>query len=220
MVFKRFPRRFRKRYFKRFPIKKMIAKQLEKNVEWKSYTTDLLYQYGAIGSSWIEQGISENIAEGVTENTRVGRKLTIKSIEIRGVISQGSVGGITDDAYNVIRMVIGHFNGNTAAPMTAAGIGIDMQIDRHSHTLTKLVKKYLDKYITLVPANVITAGYTPQLKMFKYYKKFPKGITVHYGDDTSSHYDHNLVVSMISDSAAAVDPGFINGYMKVSYTDA
>jgi len=211
------PRTFKpkSKNYKKAPVSKAVkayvARTLDNKIEDK-FITKALTTVGSIGTSWTE--IYPGIIEGTAgDSNRIGRRLSIKSIEIRGVLKPA-------DAYNVVRMVLSV--SSSASPMVGSGVGIDDPLLKPSY-IGKVLKRVLfDKYILLNQGLIdsATTEYTPKLVPFKYYKTFKKPIIVTYADSLSTTFDKILVLSIISDSIIASHPVFTNGYIVMRYEDA
>lgn len=204
-------------------VKKYVSRVMDKQIEDKIKTGSLQATFAILPNvAWSEYPIT-NVSQGIGKGGRIGNKIRVKSVEINGVIAQGSNELITDDAWNVMRIILGLYNGvNT--PLTSANLSInDVMRTDYSSAKGTLRQKYLDKY---VPLNVVSTeqgagdGYTPQVKLFKYYKRFKRPILIEYADDAVTYPNKALVLSMISDSVAVTHPGFINGWWCVTYEDA
>jgi len=217
-----------KKYYKRSANKRSVTmarikKYVDRNIENKQTTGSMVTSFGSLSSSWIEVDPT-SISQGVTGNTRVGRKVRIKSLEIRAVISSGANELLTDDPYNVVRICIAWWSGAAAAnPLFVTGTTIDAPIRKNLGTRNYLLRKLIDKYVTLTVTSTEKGGgdgYTAGLRQFKYYKSFRKGVLITWGDDTVSYPDKRLIISMISDSAAITNPGVIRGYFVLTYEDA
>lgn len=204
------------------PIKRYVNRVVRKNTELKGYGIELPSVFASVGTTWNEQ-VMLNPAQGTAEIQRVGRKIKIHSIEVKGVLAQGSNETALDDSYNVMRIVIGLFDGDETTPLATAGANMHAIIQKQYATRGALLRKFFDKYIVL---NVQASepgdgdGYAPQVKSFNYYKRFKKPITMTWGDDTVNYPDQKLMMCVLSDSNAVVNPGFIAGYWMVRYTDA
>lgn len=214
-------RRGRKSRRSKLASKAYVNKKIDRMIEDKVQQSSLVASFGTITTAWNELVLSLP-AQGVAENNRLGRKYIIKALEIKGVLCQGSGSNITpDDTYNVVRIVIGLYNQSSTTPLSGLA-SLVTPITKTHFTQGRLIRKYYDKYITLVVTSVNTANnnYVPQLKNFKYYKRFRKPLIINFGDDTTNFPDKYLVMSAISDSAAPTNPGFIAGYIKCTYEDA
>lgn len=225
-----FHRKYKPKYTKKYsgyrstrsvprPVKRYVLKEIHKNIENKSQQSALVDNFGSISNSWSELVVC-NPAEGTQENQRVGRMITIRSLEIKGIICNGASGTLTDDPYNVVRVVVALWNGADVSPLGGGIANINSPITKTYFSGGNLIRKYLDQYIPLEVTGTEKGqgdGYTPQLKQFKYYKKL--NIKLYYAANDQTLYDKLLIVSMISDSSAVPHPGFVAGYIKVTFED-
>lgn len=213
---------YRQKYVPR-PVKQYVQKALDRNTENKYKVLNMVTQYGTVTSTWNEAGLN-TIAQGVAKEQRIGNKIRIKSLEIKGCISSGANELLTDDAYNVLRVILGLYRGSSVTPLATSGRGLNdpLRTDYLSAN-GLLIKKYMDKYITLPVTGTEQGagdGYTPSVKNFTYYKRWKKGILIQWSNDTTNYPSANLVLSMISDSIAVTNPGFVAGYAVMTYEDA
>lgn len=202
-------------------VKKYVNKVVHSNIENKYFVTDMVTGYGSIPSAWVERDVCYPVqGDGISDRT--GQQIKIRSIEIKGVIAQGSSESAVDDAYNVLRIVLALYNGQDFTPLGALAT-MNQPITTEFNTAGQMRKKYMDKYIAL---NVVSTeqgegdGYVPQVKSFKYYKKFKRPVTIRFGDSGTVNQQNRIVLSMLSDSAGVPNPGFVAGYMKVLFEDA
>lgn len=201
--------------------KKWVKKQIEKDVEHKVITRSLRTSFGSVSTSWTEVDLS-TMPAGTSSGLRIGRKVKLTSLEINGILGPGASETLLDDAYNVFRIRIATYEGG-GAPMTAASIALDQPV-RHDLSTAgpNLIKTYMDKY---VPLNVAATekgggdGYAASLRKFKYYKKFKNPIEITFADETATYPNKRLIMSCLSDSGAAVNPGFSTGWILLRYTD-
>jgi len=202
-------------------VKKYVTKALDVHTEDKYLTDALATDFASVSTDWIEKNMALP-TQGVTNTQRVGAKIRVKSLEITGVLAGGADESLLDDAYNVMRCVIATYNAGVSTPLGTAAVTIDEPIMVQTSSST-LKRKLLDKYIHF---NVVSTeqgegdGYTPQLKQFKYFKRFPKGLLITFSDSTVTYPNTRLIMSMISDSAAVPNPGFVHGFWKICYEDA
>lgn len=214
---------FRLRRQNKGSIRRMVKNIIDRNVENKQTTGNMVSSFSSLTSTWTEIDPT-NIIQGTSGNTRIGRKIKVKGLEIKCVISSGANELLTDDPYNVVRIVIGIWNGSGgASPLGTALTTIDAPIRKQLGTRNFLIKKLLDRYVTLMVTSTEKGGgdgYTAGLRLFKYYHKFRKPLTITWGDDTATYPDRRLIISMVSDSSAITNPGVIRGYFVMSYEDA
>ena len=148
----------------------------------------------------------------------------MKSLFFKRVIAQGSSQLLTDDAYNVVRIVVAVWKGNTGqTPMTSAGAAMNTPLIQVALNGMDLERVLMDKYIPLtVTGNEKGSGdgYTPMLKNVQFYHKWTKAQNIYFGDNGNLLPDRRVVVSMLSDSAGSPNPGFLCGYLLARWEDA
>jgi len=204
-------------------VKTYINNKLDKIMEDKFVNfslTDVTYGFPSVGNAWTERELNL-VAAGTESNQRTGRRIKLKSLEIKGTLAAGASGNVLDDPYNNMRIVIGLYDEST--PLTTGSATMFLPIMRTLGTNGSLIKKYLDKFVAL---NVTSTekgqgdGYAPQCKTFKFYKKWKKGIFIDYIGTDADDGTKFLYMSCISDSAAVPNPGFVTGYILLKYEDA
>lgn len=183
------------------------------------YVTLALSSYfGSVSTSWTEVDLLQNISQGIGLGSRDTRRIAIKSLTVYGILSPG-------DANNVMRIVIALWgrgiSGNVGTPFATAGSGMSSLLQKDSESEAyRMIRKYYDKYKVLNYNGVTT---TPtdiaNNRIFKYYKRFRKPISIIYSGTTAILANRTLVMHAISDSAAIPNPGFIHGFIRVRYEE-
>lgn len=205
------------------PVKRFVYKALAKHTEDKFTSSNLAY-LSSIGNAWIE-AVQGNPSQGTDKNTRIGNMIKIKSYYLNGVIAAGANGNLADDAYNVVRVVLGVYGGiATGTPLQTAGLTLDSVIRTDwQNARGTLIQKIFDKYIPLTVTSTEKGGgdgYAPGLKRVKLYHKFKKPLTIQWNDNSNSYPNKKLILSVISDSSAVTNPGFVAGYQVCNFEDA
>jgi len=218
--------RSKKRFYKKSKtvpraVKTYVTKTLDKQTEDKVMYYTLQGLYTTIPNTWTERSLCTPVV-GTSGGDRIGRRIKIKSIQIKGVLTGGQDELLTDDSYNVVRLVLATFNyPSGTTPLATYAATIDQPLIKNIN-LAALRRVYFDKYIPLSCTSTEKGGgdgYTPMPKLVKYYKKF-NNLYVTFGDDTVASPDKRLFLSAISDSAAVTHPGFVNGFILIKYEDA
>ena len=79
-----------------------------------------------------------------------------------------------------------------------------------------LLRKFIDRRISLVSPGKDSTGYMTAQRLVKIYYKFRKPIAIDYSAAT---VNRNLVLSIVSDSSAVPSPGFTSGYVYLTFKD-
>lgn len=200
-------------------VKKYVRRAIDRTVEDKYRIIPLnTSAWSSINNAWKDISL-ESIQSGTAEGQRVGNRIRIKSIEIKGTLQGGQTGSAADDPFNSLRFVFAHWSGyNYTTPMASSGLNINSVINKD--TAKQLQRKYVDRFMTLTAPNPLTVGYQPAVRVFKWYHRFARPIVITYSDINTVNANSCLALSVISDSAAIPNPGFINGFAKVVYEDA
>ena len=126
---RRFVRKFRprRRFYRR---RRFFRPRPEKKVS----TSTLHTNFGSIGSIWIEQDLLAPIIAGTSSfSERIGRKISVASVQIKGVLFGGAQGSLgADDYFNSIRLCVLGFHqdksGSAITPLSSSGLTISSVI--------------------------------------------------------------------------------------------
>lgn len=208
---------------------KFVKREIDKAVEDKYITGDLGTMagasFGAVSTTWQDANVSDLITQGIARTNRIGNKIRLKSFEMYGILGSGAFEFLTDDPYNVMRIIVGLWDSQITTPMASSGMSINGYLGKacSGNTAENLVWKFYDKFIPLMITSTEKGagdGYTPQIKTFHYKKLFKKPIPITWSNASPQISNHKLIVSMVSDSSASVHPGVVNGWYKLTYEDA
>lgn len=225
MVFKRksFRRgrgRFRRRAKVSRPMRSFVHRVIDKSNEQKLNTWTASTTFASISTTPTELNFA-SLNQGTDIINRIGRKIKVLSVQLRAVMAAGASQVALDDPYNVIRVVLATWSGNTTTPLTSASATVSSVIDsRNGFQLMR--RKYVDKMVPLSVASTEKGagdGYVPKMTMLKFFKRF-KNLYITYSDAGATSCTKTLVLSMLSDSSAAPHPGCIAGYVRFTFTDA
>lgn len=207
-------------------VTRIAKRAVWKAAETKSVTyTNVSSTYGSVSTTWVENNF-EGVGQGTARDQRVGAKIAIRSLWIEGIFTQGSNGTSADDMWNVLRIVIALWRkeaGTTPFASQAVTVpGLNHPIVKGDDTCIGMIKKYYDKTFKLETNGVERAsgdGYCPRLYKFKYYKRFRKPIVMTWPGNNGADPNCRLRMSMLSDSTAIVNPGFISGFSRITFKD-
>lgn len=202
------------------PIQRYVKAAIDTTQESKEWVGSLASYFGAVGTTWVELSVGAPVV-GTSHQTRIGNKIRIMSIEIKGVVTGAAGGTALDDAWNVMRVVC-H---STTTPLTATPLAsntITINTPINHYTIGTLNKVYYDQYFTFSNGEHSLAddGYVPQLKKINFFKRWKEGLPIEFKGEDVAQPSRLLWVSMISDSALAVHPGAVNGWIRVTWKDA
>ena len=217
------PRRYMRPARSGYQTKKIAAqvnKAIVAKAEKKMNMFELNTSFSAVGTSWVE--LSYNPVFGSTATARVGNKIAITELSFQGVLVGGQSNLALDDNRNWFRIVLGIWkNPSSTGASTHTVLNLNsfpssLQID-HQTQPTLLYKLY-DRTFTLTSPGRDSTGYIPPQRMVTYTHHFKKPVVITW-DAMSSIPDKQWFLSMISDSAAAPNPGFVSGALKVTWID-
>ena len=183
--------------------------------------------FSSQGTTWGEVDLLNFFGQGPEPNERIGNEIELIGLGIKGNLVGGSANTAFDDPYNVLRLIVAEWDytiDNTSGhPMGhKQSNGFD-----YWDLLTKKIngeglhKKYLDKNIVITsPSTNITTGYIPGHKRIERYILLNGTKVKWFGNNIDSPRNMCLCVSMVSDSLASPNPGFVDGQMILYYKDS
>jgi hypothetical protein len=198
-----------------------VVRVLRSIAEQKFVWRNMSSSFTSVATTWVELDLAD-IGQGNNSSTRVGNSVFLRSCLVDMVLAQGSAESALDDAYNVIRVVCGRYLGGglSETPLTDGSATLHSPIERFVFTRGRLVTKYVDKYVPLEVTSIEQGGgdgYCPGLVHCRFL--IPLNFEVVWGTDATTYPDTMIILSMISDSAATVNPGVVAGYSLVLFTD-
>lgn len=221
----------RRRFYRRRPyvprsVRSYVRRVVSSNVENKRSIFDLSTSYSSVPVSWNEVNLNR-LPQGVDVFSRVGRRINVRSIEIKGVLCQGTAGSPADDPYNVVRVILGLYTGpHDVGPLFASStLTVNSPVSTWdvggSSSNQRMIRKYWDRYFSFSsPSPRNDSGYVPATTPFRYFKRFVKPMFIQFGDGTANSADKWFWLSMVSDSATIPNPGVISGYCVLTFEDA
>ena len=220
---RRFVRRARPARTRRIKTIARVARRVVRRmVELRRLTpVALTTSMGSITTTWNEISLCDTIAVGADLNHRVARKIAVTSFYLDGVLSGGQSNLATDDRFNTIRFILGLWR--SRVPCATEGLNISSMINKSGFGFTggvSLIRKYRDFKVILSTPGADSTGYLPAVRKFKIYVKFRRPITISFPATTATTtQDKYLILSVISDSVAPPNPGFISGTYSISWFD-
>lgn len=186
---------------------KLIAKCKRRQVA-------LVDDFSAIGASWNILDVPYT-ACGTDIGNRIGRVINLRRFFLRGMLVGGQSNLVTDDSYNTVRMVC--FVGR-AGLVTAdwAARNID---DPVLPGVDGVKQVLVDRVITLQVPALDSTGYIPATKHVAWETNL--SLQVEYGEAAASvpAGSDSLYLALVSDSAAAPNPGFTVGFHCLLWQD-
>lgn len=171
-----------------------------------------------LSSVWTEKSYTTAtfIPTGTTSLARVGTKIAITGFYLQGTLAGGQANSALDDRVNTVRMILGLWT--SATPMATIGTAnpLDAPLLKNLNSGGLLLRKYLDRRISLVSPGRDSTGYMTAQRLVKIYYRFRKPIVINY---SASAVNRNLVLSIVSDSSAVPSPGFTSGCVYLTFKD-
>lgn len=211
--------RFRRGGYKR--LKRTIQRVITSNYEKKYVEGQMFTTFNSIGNTWTELDLT-NITQSVGNIGYTGTTYRIKSIMFYGLLQSGTTGTATDDDTNLVRIILANWKDAAGGtPVASAGVTLLSQSPNKATGALHLQRKFMDRTVTLINqcADFDGTGYIPQMKKIKYFKRFRgKGLPIVH-EHNNTHQLNHIYLSMISDSSAVPNPGFITGWWRIKYID-
>lgn len=207
---------------RRYVSPRYIRSVVYKMSENHQSTGRLSNDFASVGASWIEIDMLAGIQEGTDIFNRVGRKISVTSLEIKGVLMGGAVGGGTlDDLYNNLRLLIYTGcqvkSGSAITPLLTANFPISQPLRKYTYPFLSHVYRNMFIGITNSPVDADTAA--PGHRKINIFIKFRKPLVCNFSGSGTNVNQTQLWVSMISDSATIPNPGFTVGYYSLNWKD-
>jgi len=125
-------------------IKNIVHNEVKKDVEIKQHTDGFTYTavYGAIAGT-VTDHITD-IAQGVTDTTRVGDELTLKHIQVRGCVFNGATNNTND-----IRIIVFQYKNSDNAPIMDNLLQNSVISGTTRSAYSARAQDYMNEYIVL-----------------------------------------------------------------------
>jgi hypothetical protein len=91
-----------------------VRRAIASNIENKRAAYDLTQYFNSVPNAWAELNLTR-ITQGTDVFAHIGRRVNVRSIEIKGALAQGAAGGAFDDPYNCMRIILGLWTGLASA---------------------------------------------------------------------------------------------------------
>lgn len=175
--------------------------------------------FNSIGSSWVEFDLFNSISQGDDIGQRNGRRIYVRAIEIRGILAGAQSNIATDDTYNNVRLVLAKYTGaaGSITPLGSSGGAIVITTSIVPGYGQNVQRVFYDKLHTLQSPGRDSVGYMSTAKTITIKLKTPMLVTFN-GSGAGTQMDH-VVLSAISDSVIAPNPGFTYFGATVYFTD-
>jgi len=169
---------------------------------------DLHVDFSSIDTAGSTLAIS-HVAAGGGSYERAGPTARFTNLHIRGNLVGGQSNLVTDDARNVVRIIVcSVIKGSVFAPTVTSILT--------PFVFPALDRVYADKEVELHTTAVDSTGYIPAQKLVDMHVALNRVIT-YYGNLDSNETAHEIRVYMVSDSAAVSNPGFESGFIRVDF---
>jgi hypothetical protein len=185
--------------------------------ETKYVSIPLHTAFHSIGTAAGTSAPLNNVIQGTEYyGQRIGRNVLAKHLAIHGVLVGGQSNTNVDDSYNVVRIVVATYNSSIAAPFT--NLTLDLILDDRDAAFPGLIKVLYDKMFVLASPGSDTVGYLPATKSISIDIPLDEEIQFN-GTGNNATTPTNIIIGMVTDSAAVPNPGFVSGTEILSYSD-
>lgn len=211
-------RKYRKTFKKpsrNVATKSYVQRVVRRNVENKFWEQSLSTVFNSVGTTWVETDVTA-ITQGSSIQGQIGREIKARGLQINGIIQGGQTNTAADDKINTFRIVVGLYDSTGATPLQTASMTLGSYIS--PRTTRGMIRKYMDKVISLPTPGRDSTGYLPSTRAVKLWVKLSEMIKK-YADGPNSQ-NKRIVVSMLSDSSLVPNPGFTSGRLVLFYEDA
>lgn len=203
-------RRFRRYTKRRFPVLRRSRPEI-KRIETQLNTAGAFQTVSTAGKTI---NFGKGLVQGTNYNQRVGDKINIVGYQFYGQLQGGQSNLATDEKTNYVRiMIMSTQQGASPTPLP----NFDLPINRQ--TVPNVMKVYIDRMISLQTPGRDSTGYLPATRMVKFNVKLRKPFVIKFPQSGSTTPVVDLICWAVSDSSVVPNPGFLNGWLRVFYTD-
>lgn len=170
--------------------------------------------FASVSTAGALQDLGTNIAEGSEMNQRVGRTITLRSLDVFGTLLGGQVNLVGDDSHNTVRIVV--FEGQPG--LVAAGINWTLNTVADPRTINGCSRILSDRFYKLVSPGRDSTGYVPAEQLVKFSVPL-SGQMIFSGAAAGTQSGRTIYMYMVTDSAGVPNPGFSTGVASLSWYD-
>lgn len=205
---KRYSRRYRRPFYRRRHYRRYRRRfrGLRPEKKHKEYVCQT-----SITSTWDtiptgDYGLLTQITAGSGGRSRIGDRIKVKRLTIKGALLGGQVSGTTDDAYNQVRVVVMLGTPGIAMANQLATGGIGLYTPLLAGTIPFVQKILYDRVIHLQSPGASGTGFMPCIKHFKLSKRINRTCVYQYASTLPTKWE--VYVCVVSDSSTVPNPGF------------
>lgn len=195
-------------------VRSEVKRELRKAIEAK-------HQFGTLPQAAVEWGGFVGdltpMAQGVTDNQRIGDEVRVSSIQLRGVVYNDG-NGVTVDAENTVRLIVfqWHLDSQTQAP-GVSGILRPTDLLTVAAPFAPWNETNRHQFRVLVDRQFTLSKNGPNAQGFRYNLTKPTR-TIKYNDG-ATHGEDKIYYALVSDSGADTHP-HVTMTWAVNYRDA
>jgi hypothetical protein len=179
--------------------------------ETKYLVGSLNSDFSSVSTTSIPVELTTSIDEGDDFSNRDGRKIFFDSLLLQGTLVGGQSNVVTDDAYNLFRIIV-YENAGTAAP---PAIGVTAFLT--PEITASMGKIFYDGLVMLHTPGLNSTGYIPAVKLVSV--TIPIKKYIRYATTTGIGSPNGIYLVMVSDSSAVSHPGFVAGTYVIKFQD-
>lgn len=203
---RKFPKRRRKQYRRKMPITKLISQVIAKKQETKHVDVTLVAQ--TLTTTFSEQILTDQIAQGVNYDERVGDEIIVTGVFIKGEV-------IMADTYNICRLILLNVISTDAAnPITGFS---DMMVQSAYPYYSPFWRSRRTIMFKPLADRIMILDVDTPVKLVSIYRKC--SLRVQYNNNGTAAVRNRLSLVFASDSNAVTHPT-CNLTIRVYYKDA
>lgn len=181
--------------------------------EEKFITNPMSNAFASVSTTTTFIDLTALIGAGTDYYNRVGRQVTLKRLQLSGLLVGGQVNLATDDSYNSFRITVAC--GNVGMTWTPYGLTQVLSAD----LVPGLDRVLYDRVFPLSSPSRDTTGYMKALKRVNIDLALPQVVTHFQTAAAGSQNGNTVYLVMVSDSTAVPNPGFVDGSWVLRFTD-
>jgi len=182
--------------------------------ELKQKVYALTTNFSSVSTAGQQYDIGSTIGQGLEIDQRIGRAIRAVKVSLTGTMVGGQTNSVTDDRRNTVRLCLLLAESVSTFTYTVSDV-LDPRLR------PGLVRVLYDRVFELVTPGGDSTGYIPATK--EMHLSIPINKIMTFGQaaaGAAAASPYSLFLYVVSDSAGVPHPGFVDGNMVLSYTDA
>jgi hypothetical protein len=194
-------------------VKRGSRNYATRQITTRFHTESLTTVAPTISNTWTSYEPTYWIRLGTDYNGRLGREVTVSSIELRGMLVGGQNNLVTDDSRNIVRIVMAVVDASFG-PSSLSPVSLNTPITNIN--VTGLIRVLADRTFNLRVYSADSTGYVPSQVAVS--MKASVNSLFRYNDSIGGFSPvPEIYVMFLSDSSLPSNPGFVSGYLKTNF---